>query len=267
MIAVDVEYYSHHSLYCKFLGIRVSLQFLEVWAQRTWELKWEMEIILLANSYFMVTFNCIADRNMVFKGGPYFHNKVGLFIKPWHASFNFTEELPNNVPIWVHLPRFLMECYQEDVLHLLALVLGIPVGTSSQTLGKWVMTFSHICVEIDLSRPLPDAIEMCAGSYSWVQQLDYETLPFHCCVYREYGHLQRRFPRNDPRESHPSQLVRKPPKTNKGRAYLLMGQVLLMVLFWSGLEIRTGVKRGPLKKGRMIPLTGLRFWMSLANKR
>ena len=59
-----------------------------------------------------------------------------------------------------------MECCREDVLHLLASMLGNPIGTSSQTLGKKVMTFSCIFVEIDLSRPLPDAIEMCAGSYS-----------------------------------------------------------------------------------------------------
>ena len=109
MIADDVNYYLQHSLYCKFLGMRVSSQFLEVWAQRTWELEGEMEIILLANSYFMVTFNCIADRNWVFKGGPYFHNKVGLFIKPWHAGFNPTEELPIHVQVWVHLPRFSVE--------------------------------------------------------------------------------------------------------------------------------------------------------------
>ncbi|WP_416229976.1 hypothetical protein, partial [Pseudomonas paraeruginosa] len=70
------------------------------------------------------------------------------------------------------------------MLHLLASVLGIPVGTSMQTLGKKVMNFACICVEIDLSRPLPDAIEMCVGSYSWVQQLDYETLPFCCFLCR-----------------------------------------------------------------------------------
>lgn len=29
--------------------------------------------------------------------------------------------------------------------------------------------YARICVEIDLSKPLPDAIDMCAGSYSWVQ--------------------------------------------------------------------------------------------------
>ena len=32
MIAEDVEYYSKHPLYCNFLGLRVSLQFLENWA-------------------------------------------------------------------------------------------------------------------------------------------------------------------------------------------------------------------------------------------
>ena len=100
MIMEDVEYYSHHSLYCKFLGMRVSLQFLEVWTRRTWEPEGEMEIMLLANNYFMVTFNCIVDRNRVFEGGLYFHNKVGLFVKPWHARFNPIEELPNCVLVW-----------------------------------------------------------------------------------------------------------------------------------------------------------------------
>ena len=32
MIAKDVEYFLDHSLYCMFLEMRVSLQFLEVWA-------------------------------------------------------------------------------------------------------------------------------------------------------------------------------------------------------------------------------------------
>ncbi|XP_059076969.1 uncharacterized protein LOC131876167 [Cryptomeria japonica] len=217
MITDDIDYYSNHSLYCKFLGMRVSLQFLELWAQRTWEPVGEMEIMLLANNYFMVTFNCIADRNKVFEGGPYFHNNVGLFIKPWHAGFNPAEELPNRIPVWVRLPRLPVDCCREDVLLLLALLLGKPVGTSSQTLGKKATPFARICVEIDLSKPLPDAIYMCAGSYSWVQQLDYETLPFCCRLYREYGHLLRKCPRYKSVEPQPSQRSREPPKADKGK--------------------------------------------------
>ena len=154
-----------------------------------------MEVTLLANNFFMVTFICMADCNRVFEGGPYFYNQVGLFVKPWHAGFNPSEELPNQVPVWVRLPRFPIECCREDVLHMLASMLGKLVGPSTQTLGKKVMTFARICVEIDLSRPLPDAVEMCVGSHSWMQQLDYETLPFRCRLCHEYGHLLRRCPK------------------------------------------------------------------------
>lgn len=168
MIAEDIEYYSKHSLYCKFLGMRVSLQFLETWAWRTWEPEGEMEVTLLANNFFMVTFIYLANRNRVFEGGPYFHNQVGLIIKPWHASFNPSEELSNWVPMWVQLPRFPVECCCEDVLHMLASMLGKSMGSSTQTIGKKVMNFAQICVEIDLSRPFLDDLDMCASSHSWV---------------------------------------------------------------------------------------------------
>lgn len=149
--------------------MRVSLQFLENWSQWTWAPEGEMEIMLLANNYFMVTFNCMEDRNRVFEGVLYFYNQVGIFIKPWHAGFNPSEELPNRVPVWVRLPRLPVECCREDVLQMLTTLLGRPVGSSLQTLGRKVMTFAHIYVEIELSKPLPDAIDMCAGSYSWIQ--------------------------------------------------------------------------------------------------
>ncbi|XP_057862492.2 uncharacterized protein LOC131070841 [Cryptomeria japonica] len=171
-----------------------------------------MEVTLLANKFFMVTFICLADHNRVFEGGPYFYNQVGLFVKPWHAGFNPSEELPNQVPVWVRLPRFPIECCREDVLQMLAMKLGKPVGPSTQTLGKKVMTFARMCVELDLSRPLPDAVEMCVGSHSWVQQLDYETFPFRCRLCHEYGHLVHRCPKARLAEKQPPP----PPRSSSG---------------------------------------------------
>ena len=54
-----------------------------------------MEILLAANNYFMVIFSNMTDKNKVFEGGPYFFNKVGLFIKLWHIEFNSAEEIPS----------------------------------------------------------------------------------------------------------------------------------------------------------------------------
>lgn len=97
--------------------------------------------------------------------------------------------------MWVRLPRFPVECWQDDVLHLLSSMLENQVGSAQQTQVKKVMTFAHICVEIDLSKPLPNSVDMCAGPYSWLEQLDYETLPFRCHLCHEYGYLLRRCPR------------------------------------------------------------------------
>lgn len=131
----------------------------------------------------------MADRNRVFEGGPYFHNQIGLFIKPWHVDFNPLEELSNRIYVSVRLPGFPIEYWCNDILHNVASLLGKPVGPSQQTRDRKVMTFAHIYVEIDLSNPLRNSLEIHAGSYSWVQQLDYEALPFHCHLCHEYGHL------------------------------------------------------------------------------
>ena len=51
------------------------------------------------------------------------------------------------------------------------------------------MSYARICVEIDLNNPLPDSLEICLGSYSWIQQLDYESFPLCCDIFHAYGHL------------------------------------------------------------------------------
>ena len=61
--------------------------------------------MLVTNSYFIIIFLNIADRNRVFEGGPYFYHQVGLFIRPWHAGFHSVEELASQVPVWVRLPH------------------------------------------------------------------------------------------------------------------------------------------------------------------
>lgn len=179
-IAEDIEYYCNHVLICKFLGMRVSLAFLDNWIRKTWNPEGDFDILMAANNFFMVDFSCASDRNRAFEGGPYFYNQVGLFIKPWHAGFNSAKELPSRVPVWVRLPRLPLECWRSDILQSIALLLGRPIGPSQQTLNKRIFSYARVCVEIDLSKPLPDSIDMTVGSCSWTQPLDYEMLPFRC---------------------------------------------------------------------------------------
>lgn len=194
-IMEDVDYLASHALICKFLGIRISLAALEAWIRRSWQVEGDMDIMLAGNSYFLVNFSCMSDRNRVFEGGPYFYNSVGLFVKPWHPGFNSAEDLPSRVPVWIRLPRLPLEFWREDILRQIAAVLGKPTAIAHQSLDKKVISYARICVEIDLNNPLPDSLEICLGSSSWIQQLDYESIPFRCRICHVYGHLQRQCPR------------------------------------------------------------------------
>ena len=69
-------------------------------------------------------------------------------------------------------------------------MLGKIIAITNQSLDKKVISYARICVEIDLNNPLPDSLEICLGSSSWIQQLDYESIIFCCHICHAYGHLQ-----------------------------------------------------------------------------
>ena len=76
-------------------------------------------------------------------------------------------------------------------------------------------------MEVDLNNPLPNSMEICLGPSSWIQQLDYETLPFRCRICHEYGHLLRKCPQN--KFSHSATSTMPTPKVDKGKAPIVEG--------------------------------------------
>ena len=59
--------------------------------------------------------------------------------------------------------------------------------------GKYT-SFTRICVEMDLSGALLEAIILEVYDEEWVQTMDNEHIPFRCCKCHEHGHLYRDFP-------------------------------------------------------------------------
>ena len=50
---------------------------------------------------------------------------------------------------------------------------------------------------MDLSKDLPEAIRLNWDDEEWIQQIDYEQLPFRCRICHEYSHFRRNCPRED----------------------------------------------------------------------
>lgn len=53
-----------------------------------------------------------------------------------------------------------------------------------------IIHFGRICVEIDISKGLPDQINLKVGNFHWTQPLDYENTAFRCRHCHQMGHLQ-----------------------------------------------------------------------------
>ena len=74
--------------------------------------------------------------------------------------------------------------------------IGRHLGVARDTMEGSMAVYARICVEMDLSQPLPAEMEIELVGLSWIQQLDYEALPFRCRVCHKYGHLARFCPNN-----------------------------------------------------------------------
>ena len=67
--------------------------------------------------------------------------------------------------------------------------LGEFIKVVDQTKAKRYTSFARICVYLDLSKELPEAINLNWEDEEWIQPIDYEQIPFcyrHC---HEYAHL------------------------------------------------------------------------------
>lgn len=63
-----------------------------------------------------------------------------------------------------------------------------------ERIDERISTFARICVEVDLSKGLPDNIRLIYKQQIWLQSLDYENTAFRCRLCRQTGHLQSTCP-------------------------------------------------------------------------
>jgi hypothetical protein len=93
------------------------------------------------------------------------------------------------------------------------------------TLGKYIdrvepreglQACTRLCVEVDLEKGLPEAIQLNLDSWSYIQQVDYEQIPFKCKICHEYGHFAKSCPQaKDMQDQDPKQDQWQQPKRKK----------------------------------------------------
>lgn len=205
----------------QFTGLWPSPRTVQKWVERNWNamVQGKIAIRFCGRGYYTFLFETVEDRNLIFKNGPYFMDTRGLYLNRWTPDFDPEMDVPNAVPVWVRLPHLPLHCWGDESVRAIGNAVGKYVDRSEPKENMYAC--ARICVEVDLSKGLPEAVKLQVDRWTHIQQVDYEQLPFKCKVCHEYGHFANRctkFRSEDNASKEPPEeaweIVRKKKKSN-----------------------------------------------------
>ncbi|KAH0730337.1 hypothetical protein KY289_001525 [Solanum tuberosum] len=125
---------------------------------QTWTEVAAPEIFMHEKGYFIVRFQSVEDMQPIMFSGPYSISNKPLILKNWTKEFDFDQEFPTKIPIWVKFPSLLMNCWGCDSLSRIASAIGILMFADECTTKQMRVSFARMLVEVDVTKTLPEEI-------------------------------------------------------------------------------------------------------------
>lgn len=151
-----------------------------------------VSLCAVGRGFFVFSFSSKVDRDLVFRSGPYFMGPRGLFLAPWTLDFNPGAEI-TAAPVWVRLPHLPLHLWGKSSLEDIGNKLGRFLDSVEPKGDQF--TCARVCVEVNLEKGLPEAIQLSLGEWRHIQELDYEQIPFKCLRCHTYGHFAKCCPK------------------------------------------------------------------------
>lgn len=109
-------------------------------------------------------------------------NSVRLFLRYWEECYNPDKEEFLEALVWVRLFSLLDELSEPNILEGIGNVIGQFMKVLDIAKRQWHVAYTYISVHMNISQPLPKAIELVYHDSIWLQSLDYEHVPLNVIV-------------------------------------------------------------------------------------
>ena len=138
----------------KFNGLWQKTTDLYKWIHTSWTK--DCEISLCSRGFFTVLFSHQEYFQSVFDLGPWFWGRAGFFITSWFLEFDPNKMSVSKTLIWIRLLDLPMHFLSISTLRAIGDSIGRSIKIDVERVDSGLATFSCICVEVDLSKGLPE---------------------------------------------------------------------------------------------------------------
>lgn len=122
------------------------------------------------------------------------HRAVSVF--PWSAEGSLQDLELRFAPTCAILKNVTPKLYSLESISVVVSAVGEPLHTEKSRLDLYHFGDTNVKIEIDLSVPPPDVVEVRDSENNSVRiKIEYPKLPPKCCNCGKFGHLMNRCPK------------------------------------------------------------------------
>ncbi|CAN0859756.1 hypothetical protein LINGRAHAP2_LOCUS7750 [Linum grandiflorum] len=152
--------------------------------RKQWSKEYRGAIILKMLAMVSMSLSAAIGKRQILSNGPYSVAGAFVMLKQWCSQFVTKQAVMSSLITWIRTEGLPFEYYHDDSLFAIASQVGAPIRTDRQTTMVSRGKFAWLCVEIDLSKPLPSEVWV---DGEWLK-VAYEGIPTICRLCWHAGH-------------------------------------------------------------------------------
>jgi hypothetical protein len=117
-----------------------------------------------------------------------------LLLKIWSPMFDASKEKVDKLPLWVRLSGLPSKFWDIQSFREMGNVLGLYLAANMSFESTDQRYVARILVLIDIREGLAEDVKFVSRTMTFVQKLDYESVPFCCRRCHHIGHVVWGFP-------------------------------------------------------------------------
>jgi hypothetical protein len=108
------------------MGLWPSPRAMAQWLDQNWKkmIKGKMSTTFCGKGFYVFLFENKADRDLIFRNGPYFMGSRGMYLNKWTPDFSPENDIPSAVPVWVRFPFLPLHCWNDKTIKNIGNALG-----------------------------------------------------------------------------------------------------------------------------------------------